>query len=136
MTIYVLDASALIRFVDGEGGAARIRQILSECAARRAGVCVSALQWGEVAGNMRKRFGESIEASILSTLLPSEANIVSATADRAVHAANLKADRKISYADAFALDLASDSPDHVLVTADYDFKDVEDLAHIEFLPAK
>jgi hypothetical protein len=29
-----------------------------------------------------------------------------------------------------------DSPDHVLVTADYDFKTVADLARIEFLPAK
>ena len=38
--------------------------------------------------------------------------------------------------DAFAVHLAMDSPDHILVTADYDFKAVEDLARIEFLPAK
>ncbi|MGH9600365.1 MAG: PIN domain-containing protein, partial [Terracidiphilus sp.] len=69
-------------------------------------------------------------------LMPSEAAIIPATADRAVRAANLKVDRSVSYADAFALDLAMDSPDHVLVTADYDFKRVEDLARIEFLPAK
>ena len=31
---------------------------------------------------------------------------------------------------------AKQSPDHVLVTADYGFKPVEDLARIEFLPAK
>ena len=29
-----------------------------------------------------------------------------------------------------------DSPDHLLVTADYDFKAVDDLAKIEFLPPK
>jgi hypothetical protein len=29
-----------------------------------------------------------------------------------------------------------DSPDHVSVTADYGFKEVADLARIEFLPAK
>ena len=29
-----------------------------------------------------------------------------------------------------------DSPAHSLVTADYDFKDVADLANIEFLPNK
>jgi hypothetical protein len=29
-----------------------------------------------------------------------------------------------------------DSPDHILVTADYGFKDVADLVRIEFLPLK
>ena len=62
--------------------------------------------------------------------------IIPASAERAVHAAEIKVDRKISYADAFAMELAMDSPEHVLVTADYDFKVVEDLARIEFLPKK
>jgi hypothetical protein len=48
----------------------------------------------------------------------------------------LRVDRKISYADAFALNLAMDSPDHLLVTADCGFEAVEDLARIEFLPVK
>jgi predicted nucleic acid-binding protein len=61
---------------------------------------------------------------------------VAATGERALRAAAIKIDRKIAYADAFALDLAMDSPDHVLVTADYDFKAVAGLARIEFLPLK
>lgn len=68
--------------------------------------------------------------------LPSEIEIVSVTAERAVHAAELRVDTKIGYADAFALDLAVQSPEHVLVTADYGFKAVEALAQIEFLPVK
>jgi len=68
--------------------------------------------------------------------LPSEARIIPVSADRAVHAADLKVDRNIAYADSFAIDLAMDSREHILVTADYDFKAVEDLARIEFLPAK
>ncbi len=86
--------------------------------------------------NSRKRFGVSDEIRILSGLLPSEAKIVPATADRAVRAAALKVDRNIGYADAFALNLAMDSPQHVLITADYGFKSVDNLAQIEFLPAK
>jgi hypothetical protein len=62
--------------------------------------------------------------------------IVAATGARAIRAAEVKVDRKISYADAFALELAMDSPEHVLVTADYGFKAVDDLAQIEFLPVK
>jgi predicted nucleic acid-binding protein len=94
------------------------------------------VQWGEIAGKLRKRLGASDETRILSSLLPSEAKIVPVTADRAVHSADIKVDRNIGYADSFAVDLAMDSPDHVLVTADYGFKAVDDLARIEFLPAK
>lgn len=43
------------------------------------------------------------------------------------------ADRSLAYADGFVLDLAMESTDSVLVTADFGFKVVEDLAKIEFL---
>jgi len=136
MITYVLDSSAVLRYFDDGAGADRVEEVLSVCASRKAYLTISALQWGEIAGKLRKRFGEADEIRFLDSLLPSEATIVSATADRAVHAAALKVDRNIAYADAFALDLAMDSPDHVLVTADYGFKAVDDLARIEFLPAK
>ena len=136
MTTYVLDSSAALRYFDDGAGADRVEEVLSDCAAGRANLTISALQWGEIAGKLRKRFGESDEIRLLGSLLPSEATIVSATADRAVHAAAVKVDRNVGYADAFAIDLAMDSPEHVLVTADFGFKTVEDLARIEFLPAK
>ena len=136
MITYVLDSSAALRYFDDGAGADRVEEVLSACASRKANLTISALQWGEIAGKLRKRFGESDEIRLLGSILPSEATVVSATADRAVHAADLKVDRNIAYADAFAVDLAMDSPDHVLVTADYGFKTVEDLARIEFLPSK
>lgn len=136
MTVYVLDSSAVLRYVDNEPGADRVEEILVACASRLAKVSVSAVQWGEIAGRLRKRLGAVEEERILSSLLPSEAEIVPATGDRAVRAAARRVDRKIAYADAFAVDLAMDSPDHVLITADYGFKAVDDLAKIEFLPQK
>ncbi|HEY1161207.1 MAG TPA: PIN domain-containing protein [Terracidiphilus sp.] len=136
MTIYVLDSSAIIRYLDNEAGADRVAAVLKMCVAGKAAVWISAVQWGEVAGNLRIRFGASKELSILSILAPSEAKIVPVSGDRAVRAADLKVDRKIPYADAFTLELAMDSTEHILVTADYDFKSVADLARIEFLPVK
>jgi PIN domain nuclease of toxin-antitoxin system len=136
MTAYVLDSSALLRYIDNEAGADRIEGILIDSVAGQAKVCISAVQWGEVAGNLRKRLGALQERRILSSFLPSESEIVAASAERAVRAAEIKVDRKIAYADAFALELAMESADHVLVTADYGFKAVDDLARIEFLPAK
>jgi predicted nucleic acid-binding protein len=136
MTAYILDSSTLLRYIDNEAGAERVEQLLGAYVAGEVDACISAVQWGEVAGNLRKRLGASQQRRILSSLLPSELEIVPVSGERAVRAAELKVDRKISYADAFALELATSLADHVLVTADYGFKDVEDLARIEFLPLK
>jgi PIN domain nuclease of toxin-antitoxin system len=136
MIKFVLDSSALLRYIDNEAGADRVEEILIACVSGEAGVTLSAVQWGEVAGNLRKRLGASEEKRILSSLLPSEADLAAASVERAVRAGELRADRGIGYADAFALELAMESPEYVLVTADYGFKPVEDLARIEFLPAK
>jgi PIN domain nuclease of toxin-antitoxin system len=136
MTTYVLDSSAALRYIDDEAGAARVEELLSDCVSWRADLCISAVQWGEIAGKLRKRLGPIEEMRILSSLLPSEAQIIPATTERAVRAAALKVDRSLAYADGFALDLAMEGTDRVLVTADYGFKAVADLAQIEFLPAK
>ena len=136
MTVFVLDSSAVLRFLDSEAGADRVEEILDLRMAQAAEIAISAVQWGEIAGKVRKRLGESGQVRILALLSRFQPIIVAATSDRAVRAAELKVDRRISYADAFALDVAMESTEHILVTADYDFKAVEDLARIEFLPAK
>ena len=136
MIKFVLDSSAVLRFIDKEAGAERVRSIFRSCAGDKAEAWVSAIQWGEIATVQRKRFGALEQEKSLQRLMQINLRIISATADRAVHAAEIKVDRKIACADAFAIDLAMDSPDHVLVTADYDFKAVADLAQIEFLPVK
>jgi PIN domain nuclease of toxin-antitoxin system len=136
MTTYVLDASAVIRYLDNEPGTDRVFAIFNDCDTGRASVCLSAVQWGEIAGNVRRRCGPVREAEVLSGELPKGTRVIPADADQAVRAARLKVDHGISYADAFALDLTMRSADHVLITADYGFKAVEDLAKIEFLPTK
>lgn len=136
MTVFVLDSSAVLRYIDNEAGAYRVNAIFKACVRRQARMCIPALQWGEVARELRKRLGALAGRRALESLLPFELDVVSASAERAVNAAALRVDRKISYADAFGLNLAMDSPEHILVTADYDFKEVADLARIEFLPLK
>jgi predicted nucleic acid-binding protein len=136
VNVYVLDSSAVLRYIDDEAGADRVEAIFRACLLKRGTMCISALQWGEIAGRLRKRLGAATATRVLETLLPLELEIMAATGERAVRAAKLRLDHNISYADCFALDLAMDSAESVLVTADYDFKMVADLASIEFLPAK
>lgn len=136
MTAYVLDASALLRYLDDEPGAERVEAIIRECFAGRARSLISAIQWGEIAVNSRKRLGTSRALRVMDRLQAIEIEVVPATREQAMSAAGLKVGREISYSDAFSLDLAMRSAEHVLVTADYRLKVVKDLARIEFLTAK
>jgi len=136
MAAFVLDASAIIRYLDDEPGAERVEAILKLATRGTVQVYLSAIQWGEIAGNLRRRYGAADQRRFLDAALPTELQIEPATAERAMRAAELKVDRKIAYADAFALGLALEKPESVLVTADYGFKAVEELTRIEFLPPK
>ena len=133
---YVLDSSAVLRYLDGEAGAGRVKEIFRACLGGKARMCVSAVQWGEIAGELHKGQGVDAGRRVLESLLPFELEVIPASAERAVVAAALRVDRKIAYADAFAMELAMNSSHHILLTADYDFKVVTDLASIEFLPVK
>jgi len=136
MTAYILDASALIRYLDDAPGAERVEAIITECLAGRAQSMISAIQWGEVALSVHKRFGASRVSKIMDRLAAAEIEVVPATREQAMSAVDLKVGRGISYSDAFSLDLAMKSSEHVLVTADHGLKVVKDLARIEFLPAE
>jgi predicted nucleic acid-binding protein len=136
MTTFVLDSSAVLRMLDKEAGWQRVAEVLESFADGSCCVCLSAIQWGEIAGKLRKRGGISEQNRIVRKLEELQLHIESATPALAIRAAELKVDRKISYADAFALELAMRYPDRVLITADYEFKKVVDLVKTEFLPVK
>jgi hypothetical protein len=61
---------------------------------------------------------------------------LSADENRCIRPGLLKIKYKVAYADAFGIELASDSKDHVLVTADYGVRPAEHDIRIEFLPTK
>ena len=136
MVTYALDSSALLRFLDGEAGSERVAEIIKGHLAGRHKAVVSAIHWGEVAGVTCKLHGRPDVDLVLSRLFSFGLEIVDVTADRAVRAALIKVKRKIAYADAFGVELASESPDHVLMTADFDLKAAAHDVKIEFLARK
>lgn len=134
--IYVLDASAILRYLDDGPGADRVENCINSHIALRDQIVVSAIQWGEVAGVLLRRHGQSAAQDALNDLQSLDFNLVPATAERAQRAAFIKERTKVPYADAFAVELASDSSNHVLLTADFDFKLAKRAIKIEFLPQK
>jgi PIN domain nuclease of toxin-antitoxin system len=135
MSEYVLDASALLRFLDREPGFDRIAALLKQAAKGGAALLVSAVNWGEVVSVLYRVHGLSAARATASKLHALPLTIVAVDADRAEEASIFKQDFKVPYADAFAGSLALREK-AVLVTADYDFKPAARTIKVEFLPDK
>lgn len=131
---YVLDASALVRFLDGKDGAERVKNIFADAANAECKVVISAVNWGEVTGVVAKRHGRALADGLHAELAPYGLEVVPVTAERAHRASYIKLELGIPFADCFAVELASAS-ERVLVTADFDFKPAADSISVEFLPA-
>jgi PIN domain nuclease of toxin-antitoxin system len=136
MVTYVIDSSAILRYVDDEAGAARVAEIIKSHLAGRCVAILSAVHWGEVAGITCKAHGKQAMELLLSRLSAFGLQVVAADANRAVRASLIKLKRDLPYVDAFGVELAGDSGDHIFVTADFDFKPAARDVAIEFLPAK
>jgi len=134
MVTYALDSSAVLRYLDDEAGAVRVAEIIKGHVTGKHAIVMSAVHWGEVAGVTAKAHGRQAVDLVLTRLFSFGFEIVPATAERAVRAALIKVKRKIAYADAFGVELASDSSEHILVTADFDLKATAHDIKIEFLP--
>lgn len=136
--IYVLDASAILRFTDKEPGFERVRDLLYESVKGNAQLLLSSVNWGEIVAVLYKKNGASAEA-ILASLAALPITIVPVDAAAATDAGKFKWSFGVPYADAFAGALtATHKPEHAtLITADYDFKNVpKGMIRIEFLAAK
>jgi predicted nucleic acid-binding protein len=136
MVTYVLDSSAILRYLDDEPGAARISEIIKAHLAGHCAAMVCALHWGEVAGITCKVHGRQAMDLMLSRLAAFGLEVVAVDGDAAVRASLVKLKRDIPYVDAFGVDLTAESADRVFVTADFDFKPASRDVAIEFLPVK
>ena len=141
--IYVLDASAILRFTDREAGFERVRDVLYEAAEGSVTVFLSAVNWGEIVTVLYRKKQRDAEA-LLDDLAALPITIATVDSAAAADAGKFNWNFNVPYADAFAgslalgLSKASHKPEPVtLVTADHDFRSVpKGTLKIEFLPGK
>jgi len=142
MKKYVLDTSAVVRFVEDEPGASIVLRIFQESRDGRAEVLMSAVNWGEViyvivrvcGGHTKEGLSEANQW--VGRLRKTPLRIVPADAPEAEDAAMFKTNFQVPYADAFAGSLAL-RESATLVTADLDFKDLpNNLIQVELLPSR
>jgi predicted nucleic acid-binding protein len=121
MKTYVLDASALIAFLQRTPAAYRVNGLLKEARLERAMVLMSAVNYGEVYGLILREYGPERTLTILQALKPLAVELLDATPLRACRAADLKVKHNLHYADSFAAALAIEHK-ATLVTSDSDFR--------------
>ena len=118
---YVLDANALLDYVQDGPGAATMERVLREAFRHEAALMISVINLGEVFYFLWRNEGEQKARQIVDdlTLLPLQ--LVPVDLAQALKAGELKAVHKIPYADAIAAALAG-AQDATLVTSDRDFE--------------
>ena len=136
MVTYVMDSSAVLRYLHSQAGSDRVAEIIQGHLAGECQAVMPAAHWGEVAGITCKLYGRREMDQVLSRLDALGLEVVAADGPSAVRAALIKVDTGIPYVDSFAVELAGRGLDRVLVTADFDFKAVSRHVKTEFLPAK
>ncbi len=121
---YVLDANALIGFLEGRDGTAqKVRNLLSEAARQDVPLLMSAVNWGEVFYIAWRRHGEAKAREAEARLQEMPVAVISVDRERASRAGALKQKHGLGYADAFAAELAIERGAW-LVTADPEFSKV------------
>jgi PIN domain nuclease of toxin-antitoxin system len=136
MVTYVLDSSAVLRYLHNQAGSDRVAEIIQAHLAGNCQAVMSALHWGEVAGITCKLYDRREMQQVLSRLAAFGFGVVAPDGDSAVRAALIKVETGVPYVDSFAVELAAREPHRVLVTADFDFKPATRDVKIEFLPVK
>ncbi len=131
--IYVLDANALLDFVEAGPGYRKILELLENALDRHLSLLVSVLNWGEVFYHVWQREGEEKARQTMADLsrLPMELRDVDRS--QALLAGEIKARHKIPYVDSVAAALAIGER-AVLVTGDRDFEKLGRRIQVLWLP--
>lgn len=121
--IFVLDSYAILAFFRNEPGAQDVKRLLLQAANDQCTLWMTAVNAGEVYYMTKRK--ESIAKANLAweqlKLLP--IHFTDVTMELALHAATLKADFRLSYADALAASL-SIVQKGILVTGDTEFENI------------
>jgi predicted nucleic acid-binding protein len=118
---YVLDASAIVDFVESGRGAATVERIFNEALRQESMVLVSVVNWAEVLCVLWNRRGEDKARQTIASLTPLPFRVTAVDLPQALKAAEIKVLHKISMVDSLAAAL-TELHGAALVTGDRDFE--------------
>jgi ribonuclease VapC len=129
---YVLDSFAVLAYLSGETGQARVQDVLALAQMGKARLYLCSINLGEVLYLTERRRGLSQAQRVLALIESLPLQILDASRDLVLDAAHLKAHYPISYADAFVAAVAQ-RENALILTGDPEFKAVEDTVRVEWI---
>ena len=129
---YVMDSYALLAYLNGEAGQARVQEILTLALSHEVEVYLGMINLGEILYIVERRRGLTQAQRTLSLIENLPLTICDTTRALVLDAAHIKAGHSISYADAFVAALVQ-SENGTVVTGDPEFNAVTELVQIEWL---
>ncbi|HEV2730539.1 MAG TPA: type II toxin-antitoxin system VapC family toxin, partial [Terriglobales bacterium] len=118
---YVLDANAVLDFVENGPGAERVEKLLAGALHGDSSVLISVVNWGEVFYHSWQERGEELARKTIGNLSRLSIETVPVDLEQSLRAGEIKARHKIPYVDCIAAALAI-MRQAVLVTSDRDFE--------------
>ena len=128
----IFDSHALLKFFQGEDGAARVERWLRMAQRRRWVKYLCAINLGEIIYVTKRRFGDQRKIAVLAHIHRLKFMLLPVPNELIYEAAELKATYGISYADCFVLACAIRHGAGI-VTGDPEFSEVSHLAKIHWI---
>lgn len=128
----ILDSYAILTYLQGEEGAARVKEIFQAAQSGEIAVYLPLINLGEILYIVERKRGLEEAHRTLSALRQLPLTILPANEDNVLAAAHIKAQFPISYADAFVI-AAAHRLDAKILTGDPEFDAVRYLVEIEKL---
>ena len=131
---YVLDANALLAFLDDTHSGEKVEELFVLAQQEKAVLLMSAVNWGEAYFVHTRGRGERSSEAMRRLIRRFPLQVLPADARSAEAAAEIKSRFKLHYADCFAAALAIEHKGSV-VTADADYKRLQGQVRILWLTA-
>lgn len=129
---FALDSFALLAFLEGETGIARVKEIFKDAEKGRCLVYLSWINLGEVLYITEREQGQQKARETLGYIQALPIQIIEVSPKFVIQAAHIKAGHRMSYADAFAV-VAALEHGATILTGDPEFKSVETIIPVEWL---
>lgn len=129
---FVLDSYAVLAYFQGEKAGAKVKDILKQSLRGDAFIYLSSINLGEVYYIIARKMGIDRAKEIVRDISRLPVEVVDATVERVLDAAEVKASFSLSYADAFAVGTAKEFSAAV-VTGDPEFKQAKVMVSIYWI---
>ncbi len=130
---YVLDSYAILTYLKEEPGSKKIRKALWDASAKKHTLFMNYINLGEVYYIIYRETGAAFADQIITMVKHFPINFVGVRESNAIIAGRIKAENKLSYADAYVVGTALNKK-AIVLTGDKEFKTVEDIVAVEWLP--